>query len=139
LLQKLTSIARLSVALAITGVCVYNLVSNFVETSRLPRGGSYIGHFDDKFSAIRSELAAARSTQSVGYLLDVSFTELPDAVQGYFLQARYGLAPIMVRAASPEDSFVIFDGRARLRPDVASNLRLYKDFGDGIFLLRAVQ
>jgi hypothetical protein len=138
--QTVVEIARLAVASVITAVCFYNLATNFDETMQLTtKGGSYVGHFDDKFSGIRSELVAAGSTRSVGYLLDVPFPELPSRVQDYFLEARYGLAPIMVRAATAEDDFVIFDGRARLRPGVPSNLRLYKDFGDGVFLLKAVQ
>jgi hypothetical protein len=134
--SRTRSVIRLIAAAGLAAVCIFNLVNAF-QASWIRSGPSYIGYYDSKFADVRLELTRAGSTHSVGYLLDAPFEKLPVELQGYYLQARYGLAPIFVHPATADDTFIILDARARLVPDVPSHLRMFKQIGDGIFLLKA--
>jgi hypothetical protein len=98
--------------------CLYNVNRVVRRAEQLRYWQTNIDRIDQVYLEIQKTLISMNAPASVGYVLDGPFDDLPVEIQAHYVLAQYGLAPILIHAATAQDQFVILDANAQLRPDV---------------------
>jgi hypothetical protein len=127
-------------ALAATPATVAKIRRTLAE---YPEGGDHLSRFERRMRPVREQLQHQFNLERVGYLPPMALRsdQIAWRTNPHFLWTRYSLAPVQL-LPTWETEAVFADLRA-LRSDPAATipveLKIEKDFGDGMLLLRRRQ